>query len=274
MQITVEDIREAVRQLDLSGRGVCIHASLRSFGWVEGDAPAIVHGFLAEGCTVLVPTFLYGYLMPPLAHQRPARNGWDYDSPPIMPPGIGRVYTPDSNEIDQSDMGAVPASVLAMPGRVRGIHQLDSFTAVGPLAHTLVDGQRPLDVYAPLRALGDMGGVVILMGVGLNRMTLLHLAEQVAGRNLFRRWANGPDGVSMEVEVGGCSTGFEHLAPAIAPLEQRAEVGASTWRIYPARETVELAAAAIRDRPDITRCSRPSCERCEDAILGGPILTE
>jgi hypothetical protein len=37
---------------------------------------------------------------------------------------------------------------------------------------------------------------------------------------------------------------------------------------------VELAAAAIRDRPDITRCARPSCERCEDALLGGPVPAE
>jgi hypothetical protein len=111
------------------------------------------------------------------------------------------------------------------------------------------------------------------MGVGLNRMTLLHLAEQLAGRNLFRRWANGPDGTPMEVEVGGCSEGFAQLDPILTPLVKTVRVGRSDWRAFAAGETLRAAAKAIRDRPEITRCSQPSCRRCEDAILGGPVIS-
>ena len=57
----------------------------------------------------------------------------------------------------------------------------------------------------------DRGGYVILMGVGLESMTALHLAEEMAGRRLFQRWANGPDGEAMRVSVGGCSRGFGAL---------------------------------------------------------------
>jgi hypothetical protein len=35
-----------------------------------------------------------------------------------------------------------------------------------------------------------------LQRVGLDKMTFVHVAEAMAGRQLFRRWANGPDGRS------------------------------------------------------------------------------
>jgi aminoglycoside N3'-acetyltransferase len=86
-------------------------------------------------------------------------------------------------------MGAIAAAVVQMPGRSRGNHPICSFAAVGPHAQSLVAHQSPLAVNAPLAALADCSGYVVLMGVGLNCMTLLHLAEQQAGRNLFRHWA-------------------------------------------------------------------------------------
>jgi hypothetical protein len=46
------------------------------------------------------------------------------------------------------------------------------------------------------------------MGVSLEQMTFLHLAEQMVGRNRFQRWANALDGKPMMVEVGGCLGGF------------------------------------------------------------------
>jgi aminoglycoside 3-N-acetyltransferase len=222
---------------------------------------------------VLVPTFTYDFEVTPLPHQRPARNGWDYDKPPTAPRGIGRVYTTDTMEIERYEMGAIPVAVVAMPERVRGNHPLCSFTAVGPLASDLIAAQAPLDVYAPLTALAAHQGAVVLMGVGVERMTLLHLAEKLAGRNLFWRWANGPNGQPMEVEMGGCAQGFHNLEAMLAPLMRRASVGSSTWRVLPAHETLQVAAQAMQRNPQITHCGRAACWRCNDAVQGGPILT-
>jgi aminoglycoside N3'-acetyltransferase len=38
MKVTTSDIRLAIRNLGLAGRPLCVHSSLRSFGWVEGGA--------------------------------------------------------------------------------------------------------------------------------------------------------------------------------------------------------------------------------------------
>ena len=159
-----------------------------------------------------------------------------------------------------------------MPQRTRGNHPLCSFTAIGPLERELVLGQRPLDVCAPLKELAKFNGSIILMGVGLDVMTLIHLAERMSGRNLFRRWANGPDGQPMEVEVGGCSDGFGNLEQFLSPLARTTKVGQSTWRIFPANATLETAERAIRKDPWLTHCSNPRCGRCRDAVAGGPIL--
>lgn len=222
---------------------------------------------------MLVPTFTYAFAVGPLPHQRPARNGWNYAAPPHGFSGAGLIYTTSSTDVDRGDMGAIPAAVAAMSGRARGDHPLCSFSAVGPLASDLVDEQAPLRVFAPLAALAARNGAVVIMGVGLDRITLLHLAERLAGRTLFRRWANDPDGRPMEVEVGGCSQGFLNLEPVLSPLGKSAIVGRSSWRVFPAQEILSVASEAIRRTPQITHCGRRGCDRCNDAVLGGPLLT-
>jgi len=269
--VTGADIQHALRSLDLSGCCLCVHSSLRSFGWVEGGARAVVDAVLAEGCTLLVPTFTEFQVSPP-PHRRPARNGYDY-SQGAAGGNTSALYSCDMTEIAEEDMGAIPAAVLRMPQRVRGTHPLCSFAAIGPLAHNLITGQAPLDVNAPLRALAETDGFVVLMGVGLEAMTLLHLAEQWAGRALFRRWANDPEGRVVEVETGGCSNGFHALESLLSPLMREAQVGDSRWRVFPAQGVLEAASGAIRRDPMITHCGVSPC-RCDDAVLGGPILRE
>jgi aminoglycoside N3'-acetyltransferase len=273
MIVNEQDIRGALRSLDLSGRAVCAHISLRSFGRVDGGADAVVRAFLAEGCTLLVPTFSSAFEIEPPAHMRFERNGWDYERPHASThERTDEIYTNASTEIDRGDMGAIPAAVVSWPGRARGRHPTDSFAAVGPRASELVSGQSASDVYAPLKALACAGGYVLLMGVGLERITLLHLAEKEAGRVLFRRWANDERGRPSVVEAGGCSEGFGRLEPCLSPITRTTVVGQSTWRLLPADETVARAAAAIRADPSVTHCNVEDCERCNDAVAGGPVL--
>ena len=271
MVVTGQDIRQALRGLGLPGQAVCLHSSVRSFGQMVGGAEAVIRAFLDEECTVLVPTFSSVFEIVPPQHLQFERNGWDYNAPPAPRHGPERVYTPEEPDIDRY-MGAIPAAVVTWPGRVRGEHPLDSFTAVGPRATELIAGQTPLDVYAPLTALIRMNGFALLMGVGLERLTLLHLAEKEAGRTLFRRWAKDQHGRPIAVEVGGCSEGFGKLEPQLHDIVRRVSVGQSLWTLLPASQTVAHAAAAIRADPRITHCGVGSCERCNDAVEGGPVL--
>ena len=269
--VTMHDVRRSVRELELNDTVLCVHSSLRSFGRVEGGADTIIDALLGHGCTVMVPTFSWDtHLVTPPLGMRPERNGWDYAHAPQAPGRPDRIYSPDSNVIDKG-MGLLPRTLLGRADRERGDHPLSSFAAVGPRARRLVGGQRPLDVYAPLRTIASLDGIVVLMGVGLDRMTLLHLAERRAGRVIFRRWASDQNGRAAMVEGGGCSEGFGNLEPHIHSLQRRTAVGGSSWRAFPARSTLNVAAHAIRRNPRITHCGE-ECARCDDAVAGGPIL--
>jgi aminoglycoside 3-N-acetyltransferase len=268
--VTQEDVQRAAERLGIAGSPSCVHASLRSFGWVEGGAISVVEGLLAARCTVLVPTFSSFDVPPPdVPAMRPQRNGWDYAPVPRDESVGGRIFTPESMELDQEDMGAVSAAVLTMRNRVRGNHPLNSFTAVGPLAHDLIDGQEPTAVYRPLESLADLNGWVVLMGVSLRSLTLLHLAEKSAGRQLFRRWANDAHGRVMMVEAG-VQPWLREVRVGPGPMERRATVGQTTCRAYPAKEALEAAGQAILDDPFITHCGNEECRRCRDAVMGVP----
>lgn len=162
----------------------------------------------------------------------------------------------------QGKLPAIPSIIFGKPDKVQGDHPLCSFTAVGPLAHDLVDGQGPMDVFAPLRVLVVSTGLVVMMGVGFDKMTLLHLAEQMAGRPLFY-----PD---EGVQTGGCSRGFVNLAPFLNPLGWRGKVGRCTWSVFPAVVTLMRAKQVIENNPMITHCGDEGCWRCNMAVEGGP----
>lgn len=264
------DVEAGVHALGLMGRPVCLHSSLRSFGAVERGADAIVDGFLGVGCTLMVPSFSWRYAVLPVDDLTPERNAWDYDAPRKLD-AEPEAFATSSAEID-SRMGAIPAAVVRRAGRVRGDHPLCSFTAVGPSAETAVGSESWDDVYAPLRWLANNDGALVLAGVNLTSMTLIHYAEQLAGRTLFRRWALNRDSEVVMVPVGSCSDGFEQLRPTLASLETTTNVGESAWRCYPAVAALDALVSAIRDNPQLTRCNNPECVRCRDSIAGGPLL--
>ncbi|MDE0658614.1 MAG: AAC(3) family N-acetyltransferase [Gammaproteobacteria bacterium] len=271
MKVDQTTIASAATRMGFRNSPLMVHSSLASFGPVQGGAQAVLNGLLEGGRTILVPSFSWTFGIPPPDDETPmARNGVE-DGFLGPTAGIGRVYTPRCGEIDR-DMGAIAAALLNMHGAMRGTHPLNSFAAVGPDARTLVGGQTELDVYAPIRALARRGGDILLMGVGLEAMTALHAAEELAGRRLFRRWANGPDGDATAVAVGGCSRGFGAFDEVLAVVERHECVGNSVWRAFSAQATLALATKAIRASSDRTRCGRDQCVRCADAIAGGPLL--
>src|SRR5215211_2162691 len=186
----VREVERAVRRLGLAGRPIEIDASLRSFGELEDGPATIVEGVLAAGSTVLAATMapdLFG--LPPPPHDRPTRNGIDYATQPAMSEhtsatGSDRVYESSCTDVS-AWLGAFSAHVAARPDRLRCKYASGEFAAVGPLAERLIGAETEADVFGPLRALVEQNGAVALMGVGLTRMTLLHLAEVEAGRRPF-----------------------------------------------------------------------------------------
>jgi len=265
MTVTKDDILNAIVKAGLDGNIVCLHSSLKSFGYVEGGADAVVEAFLDAGCTLVTPSFTYDYKIAPLMEIKQNAQEDEY-----IPKPSGRIYTPDINEI-ASDMGAIPRAVVNTSGRFRGVHPTNSFVALGPCAKEIIETQTPEDVYAPLQVIMDKKGYIVMAGIDLTKMTVIHYAEQLAGRELFIRWALGPDGAPVRMREGSCSDGFNCLQPFVSDIEKQITVGNSLWRIYPVCEVVDACVKAIKQDAGITHCDNLKCTRCNDMQKGGPI---
>lgn len=265
------DIESAVDSLDLSNSKVCIHASMKSFeDDIEGGIESIVNTFLNRSCTVMVPTFSKQYEIIPVEKHMPERNGIDYNAALKNYSNNNIIYSTDSKIISEN-MGAFSKFILNSSGSIRGNHQLNSFTAIGTAAHSLIDCQTSKNVYAPLEQLCDFDGFVLLIGVGLDKATIIHYAEQKAGRNLFVRWAYDSKQNAVPVSIGSCSRGFkkfEHYLKA----KQEVFVGKSLWRCFRAKDMADICSKLIIENPQITHCDDLKCERCNDVVLGGPVI--
>ncbi|MGI5958337.1 MAG: AAC(3) family N-acetyltransferase [Massiliimalia sp.] len=267
------DLKAAIQKLGLSGHTVCIHSSMKSFGEPVEEGPrTLAEAFLENQCTILVPTFSYQFSVVPDLSQIPPRNGMGEDFFTDEESHCCEVFSSKGKAISTEDMGIFPEYLLNRDDAFRGDHPLNSFTAVGNGAKELAQAQTAQDVYAPLRMLCEQDGFLLLAGVTLNQATIIHYAEQLAGRTLFIRWAKGKNGQNIPVAVGSCSEGFEHLSSVVKPYERTIMVGNSLWRCFPARELVKACQQAILENPQITHCGESHCSRCEDATAGGPIL--
>jgi len=269
MPVTKNDILKAIETAGLSNDITCVHSSLRSFGEVEGGAQTIINAFLEAGCTLLAPSFTYRFYLPP--REEIEQNGLDTDDEMRTIEPTGRIY--NSGIIDiSSDMGAIPHSMVLTDGRYRGNHPSNSFVALGPESKELISCQTAEGVYAPFQQMMEKNGKIVMMGVDLTKMTAIHYAEQLSGRELFVRWALDKDGSTIRLREGSCSEGFNNLAPAVKDLETQITVGNSLWRIFPIKETVLACAEAIRNNNNITHCGKKKCRQCNDMQKGGPIL--
>lgn len=91
-------------------------------------------------------------------------------------------------------MGSIPDCLLRQPGTRRSSHPQTSFAARDPRAVEVVGSHQlsdPLGEGAPLARIYDLGGWVLLLGVGHDSNTSLHLAEYRADWPSKRRLSRG-----------------------------------------------------------------------------------
>lgn len=272
--ISNAEIQKAIDTLDIANTEVCVHSSMRSLGdMAEGGIKGLADAFHNNGCTLLVPTFSDVFEARPVEPYMPEQNGaGDYSYFLNASYDEEKIFSTSSKELTVEEIGAFPRYILNHPHSLRGNHPLNSFTALGEHAARLVNGQTPQDVYAPLKQLCEDGGYVLLLGVSLTSATIIHYAEQLAGRTPFIRWAKSNAGKVIPVSAGGCSEGFMNLYAQLRPYERKAVVGQSLWSCYQARDMVSVCKKLIADDPQITHCDDPLCSRCNDAVRGGPCI--
>ena len=174
---TRESLAADLRNLGVvAGSVLLLHSSVKALGWVCGGPVAVVQALCdalgAEG-TLVVPTHTPDNSDPAGWQHPPVPQSWW----PIIRahmPGFDPMLTPSRW------MGAIAEAVRTWPGARRSDHPHTSFAALGRAANEIVAGHRLDDMLgntSPLGRVYDLDGDVLLLGVGHDSNTSLHLAE-------------------------------------------------------------------------------------------------
>jgi len=238
------------------GATVVTHSSLSRLGWVAGGAQTVVMALLealGPRGTLVMPTHSRQLTEPSAWGNPPVPESW-WETIRAETPAYDPRTTPTGH------MGAIVECFRCFPGVLRSAHPTVSFAALGPgaeaitAAHELDDG---LGEGSPLARLHDADAWVLLLGVGHDNNTSLHLAEYRADAPKHYLPQGSPvlvDGERRWVtyrELADDTALFEPLAKDFAGItggERVGPVGAGTGRLMGQRDLVDFAARWLSQR--------------------------
>ena len=254
VSVTRAQLAAGLRELGLAeGDSLIIHSSLSSMGHMEGGAEAVIEALLeaiGPRGNLMLPAFNY--------------------SAPVPEPYFDPATTP-------ARTGAIPEAGRKRPGAVRSLHPSHSVAVIGPQAVELTRDHlsvRAFGIGSPIDRLAQMGGKVLLLGVGHTSHSLIHVAEEYAGVPKVSFYPEArffnvlmPDGSVRPHQLDtspSCSTAFgaAELVLRQAGEIHDARIGAAKVQLMSAAAVVRLVKRIITEKPDILLCTWPSCKPC------------
>lgn len=250
-EISTAAVAAQLRALGVQPGGVLlVHASFRAVRPVEGGPPGLIRAFrdaLGPDGTLVMPS-------------------WTGDDGSPFDPAT----TPAS-----ADLGIVADTFWRLPGVARSEH-LFAFAAVGPRAEEVTSGPLPLPPHTPESPVGrvhDLDGQVLLLGVGHDADTTLHLAELRAGvpYRVPKHCTILRDGRPVRIEYGENDHCCERFALAdgwlrARGLQREGRVGHAHARLARARDVVEVARERLaRDPLVFLHPLDATCAECDAA---------
>lgn len=251
--MTAARIARELQELGLApGALLIVHSSLSSLGYVPGGPQSVLQGLL----TALGPA---GTLVLP-AHSSENSDPSQWSNPPVpedwWPTIRAEMPAFDPARTPTRGMGAIPELFRTWPGVVRSDHPTCSFAAYGPLAEAITRDHAlsyPLGEEGPLGRLYEHGAQVLLLGVGHESNTSLHLAEHRSGT-----LPSDPQASAVQTPTGRAWVSYEMLSgdeerfPALGAAYESAHafragrIGAAEARLYPQRELVDFGARWLK----------------------------
>jgi aminoglycoside N3'-acetyltransferase len=249
--VNVAELAGQLRALGVKPGGVLlVHTSFRSVRPVEGGPEGLIAALrtaLGDAGTLVMPSW------------------GDDDDSPFDPP-----TTPAA-----SDLGVTAEIFRRMPGVRRSQHG-QAFAAIGPAADRVLADPLPLPPHIPESPVGrvyDLDGQVLLLGVGHEADTTLHLAELIAGvpYRLPKHCTVLQDGIPVRVDYSENDHCCERFALAdgwlrARGLQQEGPVGRAHARLARSSDIVAVALEHLRDNPLVfLHPAARGCAECDAA---------
>jgi aminoglycoside N3'-acetyltransferase len=233
------------------GSVLLVHASFSSVGPVEGGPRGLIEALLSalgkDGTLV----------MPSMAD--------DDDTP------FDRTQSPCRT------VGIVADTFWKMPG-VRRSDSPHAFAAFGPLAERITQ-PHPVDIphgrESPPGRVYELGGQVLLLGVGHDTNTTLHVAEAIAGVR-YRQpkhatvLENGKPKRHEYGETDHCCENFALLDAWLGDRQRRGKLGNAEARLARSRDIVATALTHLRENETVFLHAPGSCRECDVARAAIP----
>lgn len=175
--LTKEDLIKGFRECGVAdGQAIFVHCSLSKLGFVVGGAETVIRALLeivGEEGTLMMPSQTWKNLDPSKGvHWEEPKEWWDIIRQNW--PAYDKAVTPTLT------MGAVAEMFRSWPGVKRSDHPARSVAAVGKYAEFLTKDHDLSNIFgenSPVDKLYQLDGYILLIGVGYDKNTSLHLAE-------------------------------------------------------------------------------------------------
>jgi len=213
----------------------------------------------------------------PLGLIEALRAGLGPDGTLVMPSWTGSDEEPfDRTETPASpDLGIVADTFWRLPGVVRSNHP-HAFAAAGPQSARVTSDPLPLPPHIPASPVGrvyDLDGQVLLLGVGHDADTTLHLAELLAGvayrvPKYCTILQNGRPVRIEYMENDHCCARFSLADEWLRKqgLQSEGRVGHAHARLAHARDIVAIALEQLAREPLVfLHDANAGCAECNDA---------
>ncbi len=189
----------------------------------------------------------------------------------LMPAMSWRTVTPSNPVFDElataSHVGVVPETFRVAYATARSLHPTHSVAGVGPATGTLLSRHHvddtPVSANSPYGLMRDYDAWVLLVGVGFERATVIHHAEEVIAPDIYLHppaeaetyECRDRHGKSVTVRLRRhlrLNRDFPQFEPRLARSGwlRAGDVDGTRWMLTSVRDLLREVFAALIERPD------------------------